>query len=73
MTIIKHATPKRCKILQALGFVSTSRMFARCCIGVKPYKSCRGCENNVPEIYLENFQKGLAKGLEDGKKKQQKQ
>lgn len=64
MTITKHATPARCKILQALGFVSMSRMFARCCIGVKPYKSCRGCENNFREIFYEGFQRGLKEGKE---------
>ena len=68
MTTIKHATPKRCKILRALGFTSISRMFARCSIGVKPYKDCVNCENNVFEICVDSFQKGLAEGLEDGKK-----
>lgn len=67
MIIIKHATPKRCKILRTLGFVSMSQ-FGLCFIGVKPYKGCMRCENNVLEIFYENFQKGLADGLRDGKK-----
>ena len=73
MIQVKHVIPLRCKILRTLGFVSMSRMFARCSIGVKPYKGCKECENNIPEIFSENFQKGLANGLEDDKKKQQRQ
>lgn len=69
MTTIKHATPKRCRILRALGFKSISRMFARCSIGVKQYKGCKGCENNLREVFYEGFQHGLkeSKKLKGGK------
>lgn len=62
MTTIKHATPKRCKILRALGFVSPSRVFACCSIGVKQYKGCKECENNLREIFYEGVQHGLKEG-----------
>lgn len=61
MTTIKRATPKRCKILRALGFTSISRMFA-CSIGVKQYKGCKECENNLREAFYEGFQHGLKEG-----------
>ena len=64
MIIIKHVTPLRCKILRALGFTSISRRFARCGIGVKQYKGCKGCENNIREIVYEGFQRGLKEGKE---------
>ncbi len=39
-------------------------MFTRCGIGVKPYKGCKGCENNIREIVYEGFQRGLKEGKE---------
>lgn len=53
MIQIKKMTPMRCKVLWFLGFTSISRMFASCSIGVKPYKGCKGCENNVREQIIE--------------------
>ena len=64
MIIAKHVAPLRCKILRFLGFISISRVFARCSIGVKPYKGCKGCEHNIREIVYEGFQRGLKEGKE---------
>lgn len=64
MTIGKHVAPLRCKTLRFLGFKSISRMFACCSIGVKSYKGCKGCENNLREIFYEEFQRGLEEGQE---------
>lgn len=69
MIQVKHVIPLRCKILRALGFVSISRMFACCSIGVKQYKGCKECENNLREAFYEGFQHGLKEGkkLKGGK------
>lgn len=67
MIQVKHVTPLRCKILRTLGFVSISRMFARCSIGVKPYKGCERCENNVGEKYIEAVQRGMSDGRKERK------
>lgn len=62
-----HVAPMRCKILWALGFTSSSRIFARCELGVKPYKGCERCENNVAEQYIEAIQRGMSDGLKERK------
>ena len=58
---LKHKAPLRCRLHTLVFGSSVSVKLASCLIGCKKRcKKCSGCENNIPELWIDNFNMGMA-------------